>query len=176
MDVRKEYDKNEAKRKKEVAITRLEKPQHIHFYLPMFMAIIIVMYPIFDSHIPFAEFLKLQLNPVLIMAMVAVLIPGIKYDKNSKQLYQALCVPVESMNMEYIKSLIDTRHKNIQVILVISIIALVAAYFLMHINRNIISTQYACLLGTMINFLGDKKRLTEKIEEDIASLNAVEEQ
>lgn len=169
MDARKKYEKSDT----EERINRLAKPQRMYIFLPVFIVITLVLHPVFYSHISFQELLKTQLNYVSLIAMVAMIIPGIKLDRDSRQLYQALCVPVDSINMEYITDLIDTRHETLKIILFISFIAMLVTTFLVY-QRVATSVHYGCIAGVTLNFMGDKKRIIEKLNEDIAGESTAE--
>ena len=168
MDPNKAYNRSEA----ETRISRLAKPQRVYLYMPLVILAILALHPIFKSHIPFMESLKNLLNPVAVCVIAALIVPGIKLDKESRRLYQALCVPTDAMNIKYITSLIGTRHRTLQIIRGISIIALLITFFILYTyGRNISGIPYACLLGSTMNFLGDKKYITEKLQDDIDAEN-----
>ena len=166
MDPNKAYNRSEA----ETRISRLAKPQRVYLFMPLVILAILALHPIFESHIPVMESVKNLLNPVAVCTIAALIVPGVKLDKESRQLYQALCVPTDAMNIKYITSLINTRHRTLQIIRGISIIASLVTFFIIY-NRNGSGVIYACLLGSTMNFLGDKKYITEKLQDDIAAEN-----
>ncbi len=164
MDTRKEYEKSNT----EERISRLAKPQRMYIFLPLVILMTLALHSIFDANTPFSDVLKNLLNPVALIAIAAMIIPGIKLDKDSRRLYQALCAPVDNMDMKHIFSLIDTRHRTLQFIRIINAAAILATYFMIY-SSNISGVHYACLLGVTTNYLGDKKRIIEKLNEDIAA-------
>lgn len=166
MDAKKRYDQSDTEKR----ISRLAKPQRMYIFLPVFIAITLVLHPVFYSHISFQELLKAQLSHVSLIAMAAMIIPGIKLDKDSRRLYQALCVPVDSINLDHITDLLDTRHETLKIILFISFVAMLATTFLVY-QRVATPVHYGCIAGVTANYLGDKRRIIEKLNEDMAREN-----
>lgn len=156
MDARKRYDQSDT----EERISRLAKPRRLHLFLPGVIAIILALHPVFNANTPFSDALKILLNPVAICTIIVMLISGVKLDRESRQLYQALCVPVDNMNIKHILNIIDTRHKTLQVIRAVNAVALLVTFFIVY-DRNNTGVQYACLLGVTTNYLGDKKRIID---------------
>jgi len=107
---------------------------------------------------------------VAICVIIVMFISGVKLDRESRQLYQALCVPVDSIITKHILNIVDTRHKTLQLIRAVNIVALLVTFFIVY-DRNNTGVQYACLLGVTTNYLGDKKRIIEKLNEDMADEN-----
>ncbi|MBQ8603477.1 MAG: hypothetical protein IJ410_01350 [Oscillospiraceae bacterium] len=161
MDAKKKAEKTEQ------AVARLSKPYKMWMIFPVWIAANLVMTPFFGNR-PFTEMLQLTLNPVALTMTAVMIVFGIKFDKDSRRLYQALCAPTDNLNIDYVKKLDYIRTKTGFSIILVCIAAWVIA--LMYTNR-LANTDTACFLTGIETwwFIKDGDYVIEKLEDDIVS-------
>lgn len=175
MDVGKEYEKNKKNERVDQAIARLSRPYKIWMFFPLWIVLSIFLNTVIGQQ-QFMTVLKFALNPVALTMTALLAVLGIKFDKDSRCLYQALCVPTDNLNIDYIKKLDYTRAKTGFSIILLCVAACIIT-ILMYSNR-LVNTDTACFLVGMEAwwFIKDSDYVIKKMEDDMSSENTSTEQ
>lgn len=172
MDAGKEYEKNQKKAKKrknfeETAIYRLSRPYRLYGFYPMYIVINIVMRSMIDKNISFTDMLLYSLSPVSLAVTAVFIVLGIKFDQDSRLFWQAVCAPVENINMKYVKHLDYIRTKTGYTILIFTIIA---AFLLIRFTAPQANLSLGAALMTfqVWDYVSDGDTIIRKLERELA--------